>query len=305
MAWVYLWVFGSVVAGIVFAVVWRLIWGRGSVLPVGSVGGFTLAAGLLALLGEIVTRVLGSPFLLPFEVPAPVRVWHLDTRFVVPVLLGILGVALLALPARARGGRGAAELTRRSLVSFARARWFVAPSVALALILLLTILAGAASEPDPTTGRYTAYTVDLGRGTSMGTTIYGWFFSVPALISVGVLLVVTVAGMSLVARPALAEDRELDIRVRTIRTRNLVSAATGALLLHLGAIFGSLAGTASIRSTISTSEGPVKFWTTFSALQPALATASVLCAAVGIALWAAVALSAVPSRRRALVAVEA
>ncbi|MEP7765164.1 hypothetical protein ABKW33_14520 [Sanguibacter sp. 26GB23] len=295
--------FGSFVAGIVLAVVWRLIWGRSTALPVGWVSGFTLAAVLLALLGEIVTRVLGVPFLLPVEAPVPVRVWYVDNRFAVPVLLGILGVALLAIPVRARGGRGAAELTRRSLVSFARARWFVAPGTVLALVLLLTILAGAASEPDPTTGRYTAYSVDLGQY-SMGTSIYGWFYSVPAMISVGILLVVAIVGMSLVARPALAEDRELDIRVRTVRTRNIVTAATGALLLHLGQVFSSLAATASIRSTMSTSEGPVSFWTTFSALQPALVIASLLCAATGVALWASVALSAVPSRRQVPVAVE-
>ena len=138
----------------------------------------------------------------------------------------------------------------------------------------------------------------------MGTNIYGWFYSVPAMICVGILLAVALVAMSLVARPAPAEDREQDVRVRAIRTRNIVVAVTGALLLHLGDIFNSLAGTASIRSTFTTSEGPVSFWTTFSALQPAFVAASMLCAALGIALWAAVALSAVPSRRRVPVAVE-
>lgn len=305
MPMVYLWVFGTLAAGIVLAVVWQLVRGRHAAFPLGPVAGFTLAAGLLALVGEVATRLMDvSSFLLPFELPPSIGLWYRDYHFTVSLLLGILGVALLAFPVRAHRGRGTAELARRSLMSFARARWFIVPGIVLALTLTLTLLAGAASQPDMATGRYTAYTVDVGRGVSMGTNIYGWFYSVPAMISLGVLLAVALVGMSLVARPALAEDRDEDVRVRTLRTRNIVVASTGVLLLHLGDIFSSLAGAASMRSTISTSEGPVSFWTTFSALQPALVVASLLCAALGVAAWTVVALSAVPSRRRVPVAVE-
>ncbi|TDW29207.1 hypothetical protein [Cryobacterium psychrophilum] len=298
MTWLYLLVFGSLVAGIILALAWWLIWGRRAGLPFGPASGFTITAGLLALVGDIVRRLLDASILLPFDVPRFLSDWYWDYRFTVPLLVGILSVVFLAFPVHARGGRGTAELTRRSPISFARARWFLAPGVLLALILLITVVAGAASEPDSVTGRYTMYSVDLGGERGMGTGIYGWFFSIPAMILTGILIVISIVGLSLIARPALAEDQERDIRVRTIRTRNIVVAGTGALLLHLGLIFSSLAGTASIRAWFTTSEGPVAFWTTFSALQPVFTAASMLCAALGIALWATIALSAIPSRRR-------
>ncbi|PFG34644.1 hypothetical protein [Sanguibacter antarcticus] len=302
MTQVYLLVFGSFGAGIVLASVWRLTRGRASALPAGPASRLTLTAGLIVLLGDLATRAMAATPLMPFDVPSALSWWYLDYRFTVPVVAGVLAVTLLALPVHARRGRCTAELTRRSLVSFARPWWFVPLGALLALVVLVTIVAGAASQPDSSTGRYMSYEVDVG-GYTMGTNIYGWFYSVPAIVSVGVLLVVATVGMSFVARPALAEDRQADIRVRTARTRNIVAATTGVLLLLLGDICGSLAGTASLRSTFATSEGPVSFWTTFSALGPALIAASTLCTALGVALWAAVTLSGVPGRRRAPVTV--
>lgn len=303
MAWLYVMVFGSLLAGLVGALVWWLISGRKVALLAGPVRWFTFAAGLLALLGEITTRFFGASILLPFEMPDLLSSFYWDSRFVIPLALGVVGVVLLWFPIHARAGHGAAELARRSLVSFARARWFVAPGLILALILLLTAVSGAASQPEETTGRYTMYFVDLGAERGMGTSIYGWFYSVPSVIVTGLLVVVVLIGMALVARPPLAANREHDIEVRFMRTRNVVTAGTGALLLHLGLIFSSLAATASMRASFSTSEGHVSFWTAFSALQPALAVASLLCAALGVALWAAVLLSALRVPRRALVTV--
>lgn len=303
MWWLYLLVFGSLLAGVVLALVWWLIWGRKAALPAGPVRGFTFAAGLLVLLGEIVVRFVGANILLPFELPRFLGNWYADYRFISPLLIGILGLVLLSFPVQERGGRGAADLTPRSPVSFARPRWFIAPSVLLVLILLITIIAGAVSQPEESSGRYMMYAVELGGERSAGTSIYGWFYSVPSLIVTGVLMAMTIVALFLVARPALVEDRALDTDVRTIRTRNIVAAGTGALLLHLSLIFSSLAGTASIRGSFATSEGPVRFWTSFSALGPALITASMLCAAFGVALWASVALSAIPAPRRAGVTV--
>lgn len=299
MWWLYLEVFGSMLMGIVLALVWWFIWGRKMTLPVGSAGGFAVAAGLLALLHETVMRFVGSAILLPFQLPRFLSDGYMNYRFAGPLLIGILGLVLLAFPVHSRGGRGVAELTRRSPVSFARARWFIAPGVVLALILLMSILAGAASQPDPSTGRYTMYLVDLGGEMSMGTSIYGWFYSVPAMILTGVVIMVAITALSLLARPALAEDRPRDIRMRTIRARNIVVAGTGALVIHLSLILDALAGTASIRSQFATSEGPMSSWTSFAALEPSLVTASELCAALGVALWTSVALAAVPAARRA------
>lgn len=298
----YLSVFGSLVAGVVLALAWWPIWGRRAALPTGPARGFTLAAAGLVLLSEFAIRFIGISSLFGSTALSALNGWIWDYRFAITVLVGVLGVTLLSLPIQARGGRGAAELTRRSWMSFARTRWLIAPGVLLALVLLLTVVAGLASRPDPMTGRHTMYLVELGGERAMGTTIYGWFYSVPVMVLTGLLIVATIAGMTLIARPALADDPEGDIGVRSIRTRNLLAAASATLLLHVGEILGSLAGTASIRSMFSTSEGPVRFWTTFSALEPVFIAASALSAVLGAALWTAIGLSGVRSRLRAVTA---
>lgn len=298
MTQLYLWVFGSFVAGLVLAVSWWVGVGRKRALPPGAVSCWTLAAGLFVLLGALALRVVDAGPILGVDLPAGLSSWYWDYRFAVLPAVGLVGSTFLLLPVRARGGRGTADLARRSFVSFVHARWFLAPAVVLSVIVLLTVVAGAASQPDDETGRSTRYVVELGTDHSMATIIYGWFFSVPALTVVALLLVVTVLGMSLVARPALADDREQDISVRTARTRTMIVASTGTLLLHLGQVLASLAGTASMRGEFATSVGRVRSWTTFSALEPALLAASLVSAALGIALWGVVALSGVPSRRR-------
>lgn len=292
----YLSVFGSLVAGVVLALVWWLIWGRKAALPTGPARGFTLAAAGLVLLSEFAIRFIGISSLFGVSALSALNGLIWDYRFALTVLVGVLGAALLLFPVQARGGRGTAELTRRSWLSFARTRWLIAPGVLLALVLILTVVAGVASRPDPATGRHTLYLVELGGERAMGTTIYGWFYSVPVMVLTGLLIVATIAGMTLIARPGLADDRDRDLSVRVIRTRNLLAAATATLLLHLGEILGSLAGTASIRSMFSTSEGPVRFWTTFSALEPVFIAASALSAVLGAALWTVIGLSGIQSR---------
>lgn len=297
MVWLYFIVLGPVVAGMVLASLWWLIRGRKRPLPGGGVAACTLAAGLILVLGGVAVRLMAGPLPLQIDLPTGVWDWYSDSRFAIPLWLGLVGLVLLAFPVRARNGRGAADLTPRSALSFTRGWWFVAPAVVLTLILILTWAAGAASEPDEVTGRYTMYSVVIGGGRGMGTNIYGWFYSVPCLILLGLTIVIVIVDLVLISRPALDHDREQDIRGRTARSRNVLWIATGALLVHLGLILGSLAGTASMRSWFSTSEGGVSFWTTFAALQPALSGASSVAVALGFAFWFAVALSAIPSRR--------
>lgn len=305
MATLYLWVLGPAAAGIAAAVLWWVARGRRAEAPVGGARWAALAAGLLVVLATVVARLVGIAPFLPVEVPSSLGPWYMDHQFSVPLATGVVGVVLLALPVRRRSGRGTAELARRSLVSFSRPRWFVAPSIVLGVILVITLATGAASERNPADGRYTQYTVDLGGERSMGTIIYGWFFSVPALVLIAVLVAAVLTGMHLVARAPLGVDRADDVRDRTVRTRAIVAGATGTLLVHLGMVFASVSSTSSMRSTHQTSEGPVSFWTTFSALQPLTTAASIVCAALGVALWTSIALSALPSVRRVRAAVPA
>jgi len=297
MLWMYLLIYASVIVGAVLALAWWAIWGRKARLPRGTAGMLTMIAGALLVLGVIAEKSLGTPLVLWLEVPFEFWSWYSDFRFTTPLVLGILGLVLLAFPIRARAGSGTADLTPRTPFSFTRKQWFVAPAVTLFLVLVATILAGAASQRDQETGHYDMYFVDVGEGMAMGTNIYGWYNSVPCLILLGLMGVLVAVDLALISRPALGDDRELDARIRTIRARNVLTVATGALVLHLAVILGSLAGTASIRSSFSTGHGIVSFWTTFAALEPVLRGASVVVATLGLALWFAVILSAVPFRR--------
>jgi hypothetical protein len=304
MVWFSFMVMGPVVAGLVIAFAWWLIRGRGLGLPGGRPAKFSLAAGVTLLTGAVVVRLMDGPLPFLLDVPSGVWDWYSNNRFAIPLWLGILGLVLVTFPVQARSGRGAADLTPRTVVSFARGWWFVTPAVVLTLILIVTFAAGSASEPDEMTGQYTMYSVDLGGERGMGTSIYGWFYSVPCLTFVVILTALAILDLVLLSRPALGSDRERDVHTRIVRTRNVLLIGTGTLSLHLGAILGSLAGTASIRSTFPTSEGTVTFWTTFAALQPVFTGASSAAVALGVALWAAVALSAIPSRRPAPAAVK-
>lgn len=299
----YLMVWGSTLAGVALALLWWLIQGRRTRLTSGSVAAFTLAAGLLLVFGAVAPRTLGLPFLQRY-VSLEFWLWYTDYRFLFPLVLGILGMMLLAFPVRARKGRGIADLTPRTPLSFARGRWFAGPAAVIAITLVLTVAAGAASQPDPETGHYTMYVVDLGSERTMGTTIYGWFSSVPALILTAVMIVVAALVLFLIARPPLGQSREQDIQLRIIRSRNVFTVVTGALLLHLGLILGSLAGTASLRGEFPAAEGTASSWTEFAALEPALRIASEVAAGLGIAFWLAVALSAIPSGRKSRVTPE-
>ncbi|MCD2440776.1 hypothetical protein LQ757_00645 [Agromyces sp. SYSU K20354] len=297
MTWIF-WslVFGSMAAGLVLAIVWWLIRGRRDGLPTGLVAAFSLVAGLTALSGDVALRLISVP-LLPFDLLSGFWGWYADYRFTFPLLLGVLTLVILAIPVRGRGGHGAAELAPRTPLSFGRRWWFISPLVVLTIILVTTVIAGFASQPDPE-GRYSMYYVELGTG-GMGASIYGWFYSVPCLILTAVVIGVTVTDLTLIARPALAEDMVRDVRERKTRTRNVLAVATGTLLLHLGLIFSSLAGTASARASFPVDGGSMTFWTSFAALQPVFTGASYAVAALGYALWATVLLSAIPTRRPA------
>lgn len=299
MAWLMFLVLGPLLTGLIVGLAWWLPWGRKMGLPDGSNRLVSVMAGLLLVLGVLAERLVGVPLILPFEVPMAASAWYIDFRFTVPLLLGILALALLVFPAQSRGGRGAATLSPRTPTSFGRRWWFAIPIVLVAFIVLFTIIAGAASSPDPTTGRYTMYFVEIGGQQGMGTTIYGWYYSVPCLILLAIMLAVAYLDLFLISRPALDQDHGPDVRVRTARTRTVLAVTTGALLVHLGLILESLAGTASLRSQFTAAGGTVTSWTTFAALQPVLFGASFVALALGVALWVSVILSAIPSRRRA------
>lgn len=297
MAWLMFMVWGPVLTGFVLALVWWLVRGRTAGLPNSSGRVIPVLTSLVLLLAVTFERLVGVPLVLPFDVPMVLTGWHAHYRFVFPLLLGILALVLLAFPAHPRTGRGAANLSPRTPTSFGRRSWFATPTVLVALVLLVTVLAGSASSPAPTTGRYMMYNVNIGGEYSMGASIYGWFYSVPCLILLALLLAVAYLDLFMISRPALDHDHVRDTRVRTVRTRNVLAVATGALLVHFAFILQSLAGTAGMRGQFTAAGGTVTSWTTFAALEPVLLGASFVLLALGVAYWATVLLSAIPERQ--------
>jgi hypothetical protein len=293
MPWIWFMVAAPAVVGGLAALVWWIVRGQRGGLPPGVTAVFTGLAGLLALVADLLGRSVGLAGLQP---PTAVLIWLFDYRFAAPLVVGVIALALLAVPAHAQVAAHSADLTPRSIFTFARARWFVAPTAVLVVIVLTTVAAGVASQSDPETGRYDRVLVDGGVG-AVGTMIYGWFYSVPALLALAALIVVVCVDLLVIARPALGEDRDLDVRTRRTRTRNVLSGATAAMLLHLAVVFGSLSATASVQGTFTTSEGPAFLWSPIAGLQTVFTVAAYASGICGIALWTAVALSAIPARR--------
>ncbi|BDZ63463.1 hypothetical protein [Agromyces mangrovi Wang et al. 2018] len=297
MVQLYLLVYGSSAAGIAVALLRWAIMGRRHGLPWGSVAAWTAAAGLLVVVGDLALRTIGAGGLILTSVATTAwGSWFPDARYAAPLALGALGLVLLAFPVRTRATTGAADLTPRTTFSFTRAGSFIAPLVALAIVLIATLLAGAASRPDPETGHYTMFFVELGGGGGVGTSIYGWYWSLPALTLIAVLLLLALADLALIARPPLGLDRDLDACVRRARSRNVLALVTATLLIHLGDLLGSLAGTVSLRGSFPTSTGAFTFEPTYAVLGPALTGGAWIASALGVAVAASVALTAVPTR---------
>ncbi|WP_043669333.1 hypothetical protein [Clavibacter michiganensis] len=303
MAFILVIALGPLAVGVILASGWWLARGRGEGPRNGGPRAATLAAGLVLVLGGLAVQLIAGPLSLLFDLPGGVWEWYSDFRYAIPLGLGVVGLVLVAFPVEARTGEGTADLAPRTALSFVRGRWLIAPAVILGLLLIATITAGVISVPDGETGRYTMYSVDLGGERSMGTSIYGWFYSVPCLILLGVVIASAMLDLVLISRPALARDRDRDVQVRAGRARNVLRIVTGALLVHLGLVLGSLAGAASMRSQLTTPEGDVTVWTSFAALRPLLLGSADIATALGFALWAMVALTAIPSRRPVPVAV--
>ncbi|UKA77641.1 hypothetical protein [Arthrobacter sp. FW306-07-I] len=129
----------------------------------------------------------------------------------------------------------------------------------------------------------------------MGSTIYGWYYSVPAMFLLVVLISAAWAALALIARRPLGESREQDAAVRRIQSRNIAATVTGALLFHLAAILGSLAGTSRVGGALPTdTAGVINVGSSFAALGTFLNVSSFVATCLGAALCLSVVLTAVP-----------
>lgn len=250
------------------------------------------------LVGVAVIVTVVYPFLgaAPLWIDAPAGMWSIvfDTRFALPLLLGLLALVLLGALRPPPATPSRALLAPRTWRSFLSTGWFVALLGVLALILGLTLAAGMASQPNEA-GEYVEYWVDFGSG-AIGATIYGWHYSlVPSALWV-LLCAATWWTLSRIARPPLATTNTTDAADRRLRSANAARITLGALLLHLEAILHSLANTSRMTGFFSASDN-VSFsaGTPFSALTGMLDVLALLAGILGLALWVFTALTAVPA----------
>lgn len=286
--------YGPAIAGLLIAI---CIWlARRRVRPTlpASVRGWSVVGVGIALTGWIAVYVWG---VFPFWMPALGEDAFVVLEFLqyaIPLVLCMIALLVQVLPATTAGERGPAQLAPRTLMTFTPRPWPILLGGTALVVVVTTVLAGLASRPDEQ-GRYLMYTFEPSPTMSYGTSIYGWYYSVPCLALVVLVIGLTLAEAAWVARPPLAPDRDADRATRTGRVRNIFAVASGGLLLHLGAILTSLFGTSGLQGGLAAgAAGWVEVGTPFAALGPALLIASYIARVSGIALWWLVLLTAMP-----------
>jgi hypothetical protein len=295
-------VFRDVLLGFAGAVLVMALrrWRHGRVAVPQAVRRGTFAGAVLGIL-MMIAVLLGSigPLL---GLPGTFAEVAISTRFLTPLVAGLLAISIALLPRARRRGGSSVVLARRTLLTFAPRGWFVTFGAVVVLVLAVTLAAGMASRPDAE-GRWRNYTVDVGV-MSLGTEIYGWYYSVPALVPLAALLVLVIAAMAAITRPPLVMDAAADSVTRRWRARHMLVLATGAVLLHLSRVLASLSATASIEGGTSTTDGWMVAYGRFAGMKEPLYVVSELVGAAGWACWFAVLLSAaltttsIPTLRR-------
>lgn len=218
--------------------------------------------------------------------------------YLAPVIAGGVGALLLLVPRPVAGPTGTAALAPRTLTTFAPRSWLIGLVGASAVAVLLAVVAGPASSPDDA-GRYVQYEVRVAEHMTVGGSIYGWWFSVPTLIGVALLLGTVLMVIRMISSPALGSDAAADTAVRVVRVRSVLMVGTGALLLHLGEVMRSLSGTSTIRAGLpGGAAGWIELGTSSAALGPVLHWAAVGAVVLGFAMWWSVLFSALPARSR-------
>ncbi len=213
--------------------------------------------------------------------------------FGAPLILSAVALLSLVPFGRTTTPRGTAELAPRTLLTFAPRGSLIGVVAAIVLVVVVSVSAGLISGPDAD-GRFVMYNVDASANSGGSTTIYGWWFSIPCLVAIAVLVALALIELLVISRPPLAADRLTDSRIRTTRVRNILTVMTGGLLLHVGEVLLSLFGTSSLRLTFSSEpSGVISLGASFAALGPALLVASYIAITLGFTFWFVVLLSTV------------
>ncbi|XBH21337.1 hypothetical protein V5R04_14165 [Jonesiaceae bacterium BS-20] len=216
--------------------------------------------------------------------------------FLGPLVLCGLALLLLIFPIPTPGEPGSAVLARRTILTFTPRAWLITLTSLVFTAGVLAVLAGLASSPD-SKGRYVTYKIWITSESAGAAQIYGWWFSIPCLITIALIAALVLTGLTVISRPPLMTDPHQDACCRSARILNIMKVATGGLLLHTGAILQSLAGTALLRVGVEASNtGEISFGSSFASLGPTLTVASYAAVIIGMAMWWSVLFSALTSR---------
>lgn len=285
-----------ILGGIVAVGIWLATRRHGTPLPsrdraLAAIGGLVpvVVIGLYSVV--MVTQLLA-----PMGLDAGMAVQ--ESQFVIPLAAGLISLAMLCVPGRRNPSASAAGITRRTAFTFLSTAWTAALMAIVVVTVALSLAAGLASVPDQA-GHYTLFRFQIGT-MGAGSTIYGWYYSIPAMFLLMILVGTAWAGLALLARPPLGDAREKDAAVRRTRSRNIAALTTGAIAFHLAAILGSLAGTSSIRVSFPTdTAGVVTAGSPFAALGSFLSAGSFVAICLGTVLCLSVASTAIPRTARA------
>lgn len=300
MARLYAMAFAPIIGGLLVAGLLWLIRSKLGREPRPSTSGGRVAAvlaGGVVLVIIVVLRLWAfAPILFGLRFQPDLLQWQMSARFGLPLVAGVLGLAILSLNRSGRRRRGVADVVRRTTWSLLP-RGEAGALVGLVGITVLTaVAAGVVSQPN-TEGQYRQYRVDAGVVQTATDSFYGWYYSIPALALVVALTALVAAHAIRAARTAPPDGwtREQDLVARRRRIRQALLLATGAILAHLGVVFDNLAGAASIAGSRSAGgAGEFVYESSFAALEPALSVLAVCAVGAGVAALASVVLSAVP-----------
>ncbi|PPF16882.1 hypothetical protein C5C94_10095 [Rathayibacter sp. AY1C3] len=291
--------FGPAAAGLLLAAGAHWLTRRYGVALPARVRASTAVGMILTVIAAV---VFSAWWVYPWWVPAMVDwlVYVQLSRFLIPLVLTVVPLAFLAIPARSEKRVGTAELAPRTVMTFTSRGRLIGTAIVTLLAVVVAIVAGAASTTDEA-GRHVMFELPISENTTASTTIYGWWYSLPCLAVLLLLLLLTALVLRGISLPPLSADRVADSAQRATRTRNVLAALSGGLLLHLGVVLVSLYGTSTMRTELSAgASGQVQFGTSFAALGSFFQVSGYACFVLAFAFWGSVLLSTLAASSRRL-----
>lgn len=160
-----------------------------------------------------------------------------------PLLAAAAGLLLYAAtPPRGvvvgEGQPRSADLTPRSWRTVLPSRWLRAGVEIVAVFVVVVVFCGLTAGADEQ-GRSRAIRFETADASSSASPYPGWFYGVPALIALAVLVVATLVALQRIGTTAAfphVDDAEADLQWRRASASTVLKLAAGAMLFSLGGI---------------------------------------------------------------------